>query len=270
MKNARGGWLWLAAGAAVVSVGAAFVACSGSSNGTSIGVDASEEETPPGPDAAGTPDSTVSEPDGNGTHPGTMDAVADVAPDQATSDGGGTDASDGGAMDASEGGGSCTPFDASGLDEASVAAGFNAVWTVYRCFGCHQNASQHVDDAGNGIVLSGNNNGFGDSGMVFPPNLTNDPSTGIGCYTDDQVVNAILSGSDPTGGTLCPSMPKWGNAIGRAGTPMDAGTAKEIVDFLRSLPPVVNHTTDTTCSTPDAGSSDAGDAGSSDAADGGG
>jgi hypothetical protein len=263
MKKAQGGWLWLAAGAAAVSAGVAFVACSGSSsNGTPIGADASEEETPPGPDATGTPDSTVSAPDGNGTHPGTTDAIADVASDQAASDGGATDASDGGR--------SCTPFDASGLDDASVAAGFNAVWTVYRCYGCHQKASQHVDDAGGGIVLSGNNNGIGDSGMVFPPNLTNDPTTGIGCYTDDQVVNAILSGSDPTGGTLCPSMPRWGNAIGRAGTPMDAGTAKEIVDFLRSLPPVVNETTDTTCVTPDAGSSDAGDAGSSDAGDGGG
>jgi hypothetical protein len=197
-------------------------------------------------------DSTVGVPDGNGTHPG-VDAAADVAADQSTPEAG--------AMDASDGGGSCTPYDASGLDEASVAAGFNAVWTVYRCAGCHQKSSQHVDDAGNGIVLSGNNNGIGDSGMTFPPNLTNDPTTGIGCYTDDQIINAILQGTDPTGGTLCPSMPRWGSAIGRAGTPMDAGTAKEIVDFLRSLPPVVNQTTDTTCPTPDAGTSDAGDAG---------
>jgi hypothetical protein len=98
--------------------------------------------------------------------------------------------------------------------------------------------------------------------MTFPPNLTNDPTTGIGCYTDDQVINAILFGNDPTGGTLCPAMPKWGSITTRPGTPMDAGTAKEIVDFLRSLPPVVNHTTDTTCPAPsDAGSSDAGDAG---------
>lgn len=250
MKKTRGEWLWLAAAAAVVSGSAAFVACSSSSNnGSPVGVDASEEETPTpaGPDASTMLDSTVSEPDGNGSPPGT-DAAADVAADHSTPEGG--------AMDASDGGGSCTPYDASGLDEASVAAGFNAVWTVYHCAGCHQKSSQHVDDAGNGIVLSGNNNGIGDSGMIFPPNLTNDPTTGLGCYTDDQVINAILNGTDPTGGTLCPSMPKWGNA-GRPGTPMDAGTAKEIVDFLRSLPPVVNQTTDTTCPTPDAGSSDA-------------
>jgi hypothetical protein len=235
----------------MVSSGA-FVACSSSSNnnGSAIGVDASEEESPD----TGTPDSTVTEePDANGTQPGMVDAVADVAADHASSDAGTVDASDGGS--------SCTVFDASGLDEASVAAGFQAVWTVYRCAGCHQKATQLIDDAGQGIVLSGNNNGIGDSGMTFPPNLTNDPSTGVGCYSDEQLRDAILNGADPTGGTLCPSMPRWGNALGRAGTPMDAGTAQEIVDFLRSLPPVVNEVTDTTCPPADAGAGDAGDAG---------
>lgn len=250
MKNARGAWLGLAAGAAIVS-SAAFVACSSSSdnNGSPLGVDASEEESAD----TGTPDSTVSEPDGNGTHPGMVDAVADVAADHASPDGGTVDASDGGS--------SCTVFDASGLDEASVAAGFHSVWTVYRCANCHQKSTQLIDDAGNGIVLSGNNNGIGDSGMTFPPNLTNDPSTGLGCYSDEQIRDAILNGTDPTGGSLCPSMPKWGSNLGRAGTPMDAGTAQEIVDFLRSLPPVVNEVTDTTCPPSDAGSLDAGDDG---------
>jgi hypothetical protein len=248
MKKARGAWLGLAAGVAIAT-SAAFVACSSSSdnNGSPLGVDASEEASAD----AGTPDSTVSEPDSDGTHPGMTDAVADVA----------APPPDAGMTDASDGGSSCTVFDASGLDEASVAAGFHAVWTVYRCAGCHQKASQLIDDAGNGIVLSGNNNGIGDSGMTFPPNLTNDPSTGLGCYSDEQIRNAILNGSDPTGGSLCPSMPRWGNNLGRVGTPMDAGTAQEIVDFLRSLPPVVNEVTDTTCPSGDAGSPDAGDAG---------
>jgi hypothetical protein len=246
MTKVRRGWLCLAAGTAVVSASAAFMACSSSSgnNGSPIGTDASDEASAD----TGMPDSTMSEPDSDGTHPVVADAAADVAADHAT-------------VDASDGGGSCTPFDASGLDDASVAAGFHAVWTVYRCAGCHQKTTQLIDDAGNGIVLSGNNNGIGDSGMTFPPNLTNEPSTGLGCYTDEQLRNAILNGADPTGGTLCPSMPRWGNNLGRAGTPMDAGTAQEIVDFLRSLPPVVNEVTDTTCKTGDAGSPDAGDAG---------
>jgi hypothetical protein len=150
-------------------------------------------------------------------------------------------------------------FDASGLDEASVAAGFQDVWRVYRCFACHQKRSQTVDDAGGGIVLSGNNDGLGDSGMIFPPNLTNDPSTGLGCWTNQQIEDAILTGRDREGGALCPPMPVFGHALKtpdggiRPGTPMDAGTAEEIIAFLRSLPPVSNQVMNTTCPMPEAG-----------------
>ena len=43
----------------------------------------------------------------------------------------------------------------------------------------------------------------------------------------------------------------------KPGFPMDAGTAQEIVDYLRSLPVVVNKVTDTTCPSGDAGPADA-------------
>jgi hypothetical protein len=153
----------------------------------------------------------------------------------------------------------CRIFDASGLDDASVAAGFQQVWEVYRCFSCHQNPNQAVDSTGHGIVLSGNNLGLGNSGTIFPPNLTDDPGTGLGCWTDQQVEDAILKGDDPEGGTLCPPMPKYCTALTapdggpRAGTPIDGGTAKQIVDFLRSLPVVTNAVTDTTCPAADGG-----------------
>jgi len=50
---------------------------------------------------------------------------------------------------------------------------------------------------------------------------------------------------------------------------MDGGTAQEIVDFLRSLPPVSNSVPDTTCPVvAHDGGTDAGDA-AEDAADGG-
>jgi hypothetical protein len=73
----------------------------------------------------------------------------------------------------------------------------------------HQNPTQTVSDAGVGIVLSGNDAGLGDSGLTWPPNLTSDPATGLGCWTDQQIQNAIVNGQDPEGGTLCPSMPIW-------------------------------------------------------------
>jgi hypothetical protein len=206
---------------------------------------------------------------GNNGQAGSPDATTDSPVGSDASPGTGTDASvsDGALQDGEggpEGASACAVFDASGLDEASVAAGFEQVWQVYRCWGCHQRGSQVVTDAGMGIVLSGNNDGLGDSGMTFPPNLTNDP-TGIGCLSDNQVVEAILKGADPEGGMLCPSMPKWGTAMAtadggvRPGTPMDAGTAQEIVDFLRSLPPVMNAVKDTTCATPPEAGADAGE-----------
>jgi hypothetical protein len=153
----------------------------------------------------------------------------------------------------------CTVFDASSLDEASVVAGFDQVWQVYRCYGCHQSSSQTVNDAGVGIVLSGNSAGLGDSGTIFPPNLTGDPATGLGCWTDQQITNAILDGVNSEGGTLCPPMPRFAQALTTAdggpklGYPMDAGTAQEIVDYLRSLPVVVNQVHETTCASPAAG-----------------
>jgi hypothetical protein len=39
----------------------------------------------------------------------------------------------------------------------------------------------------------------------------------------------------------------------KPGTPMDAGTAAEVIAFLRSLPPVNNTVPDTTCAHPEAG-----------------
>ena len=226
--------------ASAVSVAAVgLVACSSSSSGGHPGSDASTDGS--------TSDGTTGD-------AGTKESGSETSvPEGSPADGG------------TEGSAACTVYDASGLDEASVTAGFDQVWQVYKCYSCHQKKSQAVDDAGNGIVLSGNNDGLGDSGTTYPPNLTPDPTTGVGCWTDQQLSDAILKGTDNEGGALCPSMPKWGNALPfgdggvRPGTPMDAGTAQEIIDYLRSLPAVVNAVPDTTCNPPpDGGPSDAG------------
>jgi hypothetical protein len=214
---------------------------------------------------------------------GTLDDVADTwtatdsSGDAASGEGSdgatGNDAPDGASIDASDGAWSsdapedvassdasdagseasaaCTVFDASGLDDAAVYAGFQQVVATYHCYRCHQDQSIHpVDEAGHGIVLSGNNAGLDHD--AYPPNLTNDP-TGLGCWTNPQIENAILNGIDNMGAALCPPMPLWGQAGSRPGTPMDAGTAQQIIAFLRSLPPVVNLVPPTNCSFADAG-----------------
>ncbi len=194
-------------------------------------------------------------------------SLPDAAPDQTIVAESGADQTveDTGSDASADTNSTCAVPDAAALDSASVEAGFYAVWQVYKCYSCHQRKSSVVDSLGNGIVLSGNNDGLGDSGTVFPPNLTSDPATGLGCWTDSQVIDAILNGTTPDGGQLCPSMPLWGKALPnvppdggtRPGTPMGAETAQEIVDFLRSLPVVSNSVPETMCAMVDAGGGDA-------------
>jgi hypothetical protein len=228
---------------------AALVACGNSSGGGS-----SED--------AGSDHSTVDSTAGDsGQDTGTKDSAAgDTGNNEGSAGEGGVDAGDSG--DAAT---SCQLFDAAGLDEASVQAGFVQVWQVYKCYKCHQNPTDVVDDAGNGILLNGNTVGLGDSGTIFPPNLTNS-AQGLGCWTDPQVATAILEGRDTEGGALCPPMPVFGTDASTPGRPMDAGTAQEIIDYIRSLQPSSQTTPDTTCSS---GGGDGGGDAPSDGPDGG-
>jgi hypothetical protein len=103
------------------------------------------------------------------------------------------------------------------------AAGMIAVQAL-ACARCHQD-----EPADAGLILSGRTSSVVNGAAVFPKNLTPDP-TGLGCWTDEQIVNAILNGIDNEGRELC-RMPKFGTRI-------DGGVAQEIVDFLRTLPAV--------------------------------
>jgi hypothetical protein len=114
---------------------------------------------------------------------------------------------------------------------------------AFRCANCHQ---EEPLDAG--LILSGRS--AGDSGN-YPRNLTPDQLTGLGCWTDQQIINAFMNGIGAEGRMLCPTrMPRF------ATRGMDAGTAQEIVDFLRTLPAVqkaIPATTNCPPPPPDAG-----------------
>jgi hypothetical protein len=242
----------LAALSAACSTGV-FVACGGDDSGSSA--DSGPDVTPYDATA---PDNVSPTPDSGTKDSGMKDStVVDSPHDGGTDSAAHETGSDGPGSDVNEGGGgSCTLFDASALSDASVYAGFLEVWQVYRCYACHQAAADKVDDAGAGILLNGRPLGLGDSGTIFPPNLTNSVQ-GLGCWTDQEIITAMLTGKDPEGGTLCPPMAKYGTASDAgAGRPMDAGTAQEIVDYIRSLTPSAQTVPDTTCSSPpaDAGS----------------
>lgn len=85
-----------------------------------------------------------------------------------------------------------------------------------------------------GRELSGRNWAVDDVPFVTAPNLTPDPETGIGRFTDDQLARAIREGISHDGRTLFPIMPyeKF-----RAMTDEDLAS---IIVYLRSLPPVRN------------------------------
>jgi hypothetical protein len=135
-------------------------------------------------------------------------------------------------------------FDAAGLNDAAIQSGRALILNKYHCYNCHQ--SQPLDA---GLVLSGHNTPLAEGGSIYPPNLTPDEHTGLGCWTADQIERAIRNGFDNEDASLC-VMPKF------AAT-MDASAAMDIIEFLRSLPPVSNQVPNTVCPAP----KDAGDGG---------
>jgi mono/diheme cytochrome c family protein len=85
-------------------------------------------------------------------------------------------------------------------------------------------------------MLGGSEVGFEMPGLgVFHgPNLTPDMETGLGSWTEAQIVTAITTGTRPDGRKLAPIMP-W-QAFANL-TPEDA---MAIAVYLKSLPPVMN------------------------------
>lgn len=66
---------------------------------------------------------------------------------------------------------------------------------------------------------------------VFAPNITPDPATGIGGWSDEQIVAALRDGKRPDGSLIRPPMPI---VFYRAMSDRDA---RAIVAYLRSVPP---------------------------------
>ena len=85
-------------------------------------------------------------------------------------------------------------------------------------------------------LLGGSDVGFGipGSGVWIGPNLTPDKETGLGDWTDEQIVAAITKGVRPDGRKLSGIMPS------QALSHLTAEDALAIVAYLKSVPPVKN------------------------------
>jgi mono/diheme cytochrome c family protein len=119
-------------------------------------------------------------------------------------------------------------------DPAAVARGKYLV-TISSCHDCHT-PGYFLGKPDMARYLGGSDVGFELPGLgVFHgPNLTPDKETGLGNWTDAQILTALQTGVRPDGRVLAPIMP-W-HAFASL-TQQDAGA---IVTFLRSVPPVSN------------------------------
>ena len=107
--------------------------------------------------------------------------------------------------------------------------------TIGGCSDCHTPGT-FLGKPDMARFLGGSDVGFAIPGLgVFPGrNLTPDKETGLGGWTDEQIVTAITSGLRPDGRALAPIMP-W-----QALSQLTAEDKQAIVAYLRSIPPVKN------------------------------
>jgi mono/diheme cytochrome c family protein len=104
---------------------------------------------------------------------------------------------------------------------------------IMDCGGCHTPgalAGQPRDNE----ALSGAETGFAvpELGIFFPPNLTPDKETGIGDWSEAELIRAIREGVTPEGRELAPIM-----AFRNYAALTDADAA-DLAAFLKSLPPI--------------------------------
>lgn len=103
------------------------------------------------------------------------------------------------------------------------------------CPGCHQ--SPVASDG----ILSGSDVPKG-AKKAFPKNLTPDPETGIGMWSDAQIMGAMRMGTDDQAMALCDVMPRF--------SAMTDDEAKAIVAYLRALPAVKRDIPQSACDGP--------------------
>ena len=120
-------------------------------------------------------------------------------------------------------------------DAQTVARGEYLYNATLLCWGCHGTQGSHSpaepQAGGKEWDLSTTGPGFG---FLYSPNLTPDQETGIGSWSDGELVRAIREGLDREGHLIFPMLPyEWTNGLSDA-------DALAMVAYLRSIPPVRN------------------------------
>ena len=100
---------------------------------------------------------------------------------------------------------------------------------VLRAAGC---ATCHTDVANGGAFLAGGRYLSSPWGAIAVPNITPDPETGIGGWSDEDFVRALRDGTSPTGRTYYPAFPYT------AYTGMSREDMLDLKAYLDTLEPV--------------------------------
>ena len=124
-------------------------------------------------------------------------------------------------------------------DSTVIARGKYLVHGPAHCSNCHMGsvAEMIASDAGENLPLKGGAKfPLGPLGIIYPRNLTPDPSTGIGRYSDKEVFRMMRHAVKPDGkATLSVLMPFWD---------MADEDLVAVVSYLRSMAPVKNDVPD--------------------------
>ena len=104
---------------------------------------------------------------------------------------------------------------------------------IMDCGGCHHTGA-FTPQPNLETPLAGSDIGFEIPGMgvFYPPNLTLDAETGLGKWSDAEIITAFTTGVRPDGRQLAPAMPWISYAH------ITADDAAALVAYLRSLQPV--------------------------------
>jgi mono/diheme cytochrome c family protein len=113
--------------------------------------------------------------------------------------------------------------DATAQTREEIARGKYIFGAAAGC-GCHTVPKQPLNAGGRKYD--------GPFGTVYSSNITPDPTTGIGKWTDEQIITATRAGRRPNGERLIPVHPYT------VFNGMAAHDLKDVVAYLRSVPPV--------------------------------
>jgi mono/diheme cytochrome c family protein len=104
---------------------------------------------------------------------------------------------------------------------------------IMDCGGCHTPGAL-AGKPDQTRALSGSRIGFHipELGYFYPPNLTSDRETGLGSWSESDIIRAVRTGVRADGRMLAPVMP-W-----HAYAALSDSDAKALARYLKSLPPI--------------------------------